>query len=513
MSAAPDTVRIGYIECFAGISGDMLLGALVASGVDRGLLERVAASLDLGAELEFREVDRSGIRSVKAKVMVDGREADAPAANTLHDHVHAHAGDEHGHAHGHGHVHADEHPDEHGHAHAHVHSAPVPRPARLQSPTHAPNHVHDHNHAHGRTLPAIRVLLAHAALTDRARQIALSAFEHLGRAEAKIHGVPLESVHFHEVGAVDAIVDIACAAAGLDALGVDRWYASAINVGGGFVNCAHGRFPVPAPATAELLQGMPTYSAGPQVELVTPTGAALLKALNCEFAASGAARFHSIGYGAGTRNPAKFPNVLRLSLGQLAGEAKSLAAPTETLTTSTTPGITTETIVVLECAVDDLSPQVVAYATGLALERGALDVMSTPVVMKKGRLGTHITLLCRESDAAAMQRLLFAETTTLGIRMRREQRVVLDRQSATVDTALGAVRIKTGFVAGQPSNAQPEYEDCRALAEAHGAPLKQVLQAAAAAAAEIRRSLTSTNGTSRPESAAPAKSSPAHLDE
>jgi uncharacterized protein (TIGR00299 family) protein len=512
MSAAPDTVRIGYIECFAGISGDMLVGAVVAAGADRSLLERVAASLDLGAALEFTNVDRSGIRSVKAKVMVDGREADAPAANSHanvnHDHVHAHAhGDEHGHAHGHEHGHADEHPDEHGHAHAHVHSVPVPSAARLQT------HAHNHDHAHGRTLPAIRVLLAHAALTDRARQIALSAFEHLGRAEAKIHGVPLESVHFHEVGAVDAIVDIACAAAGLDALGVDRWYSSAVNVGGGFVNCAHGRFPVPAPATAELLQGMPTYSVGPQVELVTPTGAALLKTLSCEFAVAGAASFHSIGYGAGTRNPAKFPNVLRLSIGQLAGEAKSLAAPSEIFTTNATPGITTETIVVLECAVDDLSPQVVAYATGLALERGALDVMSTPVVMKKGRLGTHITLLCREADAAAMQRLLFAETTTLGIRMRREQRVVLDRQSATVDTALGAVRIKTGFVAGQPSNAQPEYEDCRALAEAHGAPLKQVLQAAAAAAAETRRSLLSTNGASRPEPAAQAKFSPANLDE
>lgn len=435
MSSAPDPVCIGYLECFAGISGDMILGALVGAGVDRGLLQRVVASLEFGAELEFIDVDRAGIRSVKAKVMVDGHEADTPAAHREHT-------------------------------------------------------QHHHSHAHGRTLPAIRATLAQAELTSRARQIALDAFEHLGRAEAKIHGVSLDAVHFHEVGAVDAIVDIACAAAGLDALGVERWYCSPINVGGGFVDCAHGRFPVPAPATAELLRGMPTYSAGPQVELVTPTGAALLQALGCEFAAAGPAKFHSIGYGAGTRNPPKFPNVLRLSVGQL---APSTAA-------AIVDGAQTETVVVLECAVDDLSPQVLAYASTLALERGALDVMSTPVVMKKGRLGTHLTLLCRESDAAAMQRLLFAETTTLGIRMRQEQRVVLHRRSSTVDTPLGAVRVKTGLLAGQPVSAQPEYEDCRALAEAQGTPLKQVLQAAATAAAQVHpHPQISRNGASRPE--------------
>ncbi len=456
----PPAARIGYLECFAGISGDMLLGALVGAGVDRGLLQHVVTSLDLGAVLQFHEVDRAGIRSLKASVMVDGREADAPSADPVHQHAHAH---EHGH----------QHEPHHDHSHEHT-------------------HAHEPDHAHGRTLPVIRGVLARAELTARARKIALDAFEHLGRAEARIHGVPLDAVHFHEVGAVDAIVDIACAAAGLDALAIDRWYCSAINVGGGFVDCAHGRFPVPAPATAELLQGVPTYSAGPAVELVTPTGAALLKALGCDFGAAGIARYHNIGYGAGTRNPPTFPNVLRLSIGQLVlSEAATHRA--------TVPGTTTETIVVLECAVDDLSPQVVAYAAALALERGALDVMSTPVVMKKGRLGTHITLLCHESDAAAMQALLFAETTTLGIRMRREQRIVLDRQSSTVDTPLGTVRVKTGFVAGQPSNTQPEYEDCRALAEAQGMPLKQVLQEAASAAAEAHRSRVSDNGNGRPE--------------
>ncbi|MGI8772996.1 MAG: nickel pincer cofactor biosynthesis protein LarC [Acidobacteriaceae bacterium] len=477
-NSTQDTVRIGYLECFAGISGDMVLGALVSAGVDRNLLQHVVASLALGAELVFTDVDRAGIRSVKASVMVGDREADAPTANAEHEHPHAH--------------------EQHPHAHTHT-PAPTHGPADAAVQEH--NHEHSHEHAHGRTLPVIRAILAQAELTGRARQIALEAFEHLGRAEAKIHGVPLDSVHFHEVGAVDAIVDIACAAAGLDALGVDRWYCSAINVGGGSVDCAHGRFPVPAPATAELLKGMPTYSAGPQVEpgsqfeMVTPTGAALLKALGCDFTAAGAANFHSIGYGAGTRNPPKFPNTLRLSIGHLALNEPTLAMA---------PGTVTETIAVLECAVDDLSPQVVAYATALALERGALDVMSTAVVMKKGRLGTHITLLCREADAAAMQQLLFAETTTLGVRMRREQRVILDRQSSTVTTPLGTVRVKTGFVGGQPSNAQPEYEDCRALAETQGTPLKQVLQAAATAAQadqppRLSNNVIGRNGSSRHE--------------
>ena len=464
MTSAKSNMRIAYLECFAGISGDMLLGALVDAGVDPALLHRVTASLDLGAELEFKHVDRSGIRSLKAKVLVEGRETEAPTDNDPEAQAHLHPT-----------------------AHAHEGEHPSPALQSAQVAVAVDDHKHEHMHphrggpapAHGRTLPAIRAILSRADLAEPARQLALAAFEHLGRAEAQIHGGPLDSVHFHEVGAVDAIVDIACAAAGLDALGVDRWYSSAINVGAGFVECAHGRFPVPAPATAALLKGMPTYSAGPQVELVTPTGAALLRGLGCDFTPAGTARFQSIGYGAGTRNPLRFPNVLRLSVGHLTEPAHSAdALPMEAMTETGT----TETIVVLECAVDDLSPQVVAYAAQRALESGALDVMSTPVVMKKGRLGTHLTVLCREADAAAMQRLLFAETTTLGVRMRREQRIVLERRSSTVDTPLGPVRIKTGLVDGQPSNAQTEYEDCRALAEAHQAPLKQVLQTATAAA-------------------------------
>jgi uncharacterized protein (TIGR00299 family) protein len=276
--------------------------------------------------------------------------------------------------------------------------------------------------------------------------------------------VPLEQVHFHEVGAVDAIVDIACAAVGLTALHADRWYSSPVNVGSGFVDCAHGRFPVPAPATAALLRGIPTYSEGPVMELVTPTGAAILRALGCDFTRPVAA-FEQIGYGAGTRNPARFPNVLRISIG-------------ESVTRTGEDTIARETVAVLECAIDDLSPQIVAHATQLALEHGALDAMAASVVMKKGRVGTLITVLCRPADAPRFEELLFRETSTLGVRSRTEQRRTLDRAHATVITAYGKIRIKTAALDGVITHAQPEYEDCHARAREHRVPLKQVMDAA-----------------------------------
>ncbi|HZZ92429.1 MAG TPA: nickel pincer cofactor biosynthesis protein LarC, partial [Usitatibacter sp.] len=324
-------MRIGYLECFAGLSGDMLLGALVDAGVSSALLQQTTASLNLGATLVFDSVDRSGISARKARVLVDGHDADAP-----HDHPNSHDHDHHHHDH------------EHSHDHEHT-----PRPT----------------HQHGRTLPVIREILNHAPLPSDARALALRAFELLGQAEAAIHNVPLDQVHFHEVGAVDAIVDITCAAVGLTSLHVDRWYCSPVNVGSGYVDCAHGRFPVPAPATASLLRGIPTYSEGPAMELVTPTGAALLRALGCEFTRPIAA-FEHIGYGAGSRNPARFPNVLRVSIGESVAPA---GADT----------VARETVSVLECAIDDLSPQIVAHTTKLALEHGALDAMTTPVMMKK----------------------------------------------------------------------------------------------------------------------------------
>jgi pyridinium-3,5-bisthiocarboxylic acid mononucleotide nickel chelatase len=418
-----NAMRIGYLECFAGISGDMLMGALVDAGAPIELLQRTAASLALGAELRVTRVSRSGIQSTKIDVMVQGKLHEPAAATGPIEHEHDH-----------------HHDHEHGHKHEHP--------------------AHHHEHEHGRNLAQIRNLLTSADLTQRARDLSLNAFSLLAQAEGRIHGVPPEQVHFHEVGAVDAIVDIACSAAAADALDLDQWYCSPVNVGGGFVNCAHGRFPVPAPATAELLKDAPIYSAHVQVELVTPTGAALLRALDCRFESAPMMRVQSIGYGAGTRNPERFPNVLRVSLAEVAdptGEDK---------------------VTVLECAVDDLSPEILAHTAQLALERGALDVMSASVTMKKGRLGTLLTVLCKPGDAEHLQQLLFRETSTLGMRVREENRVVLARETTPVETDFGVIRVKTGSWRGEEWNAAPEFEDCRRAAAAFDVPLKTVMQAA-----------------------------------
>ena len=440
-------MRIGYLECFAGISGDMLLGALVDAGVSRTLLEDAAKALDIGATLRFSTADRSGITATKVDVL------DA-ASGDVAEHVHEHH--EHGHSHEQDHSHEQKHSHDHSHEYKHEHDQ-------------GHKHDHEHTHVHGRSWKQIRELIEQSSLVPDVRALALRAFELLAHAEAKIHNVPVETVHFHEVGAVDTITDIVCGAAGLCSLGVDAWYSSAVNVGGGFVQCAHGLFPVPAPATAELLKGIPTYSAGIQKELTTPTGAALLKALGCEFGETPVLTTDVIGYGAGTRNPEGFPNVLRLSIGQSVAKTSG-----------------SERVSVLECAVDDATPQVIAHCMERALEEGALDVMCAPVMMKKGRMGSLLTVLCRPEQCEVLEELLLRETTTLGIRVREEDRVILQRRFVEVETAFGSIRIKIGSRNGEDLNLMPEYEDCAQAARQHGVPLKQVMQAALASAADKR---------------------------
>jgi uncharacterized protein (TIGR00299 family) protein len=365
------------------------------------------------------------------------------------------------HAHTHGHPHEHEAVHEYPHEHHH-HEQAASAPAA---------HTHAHTHTHGRSLTRIRELIEVSALAQPVKDLAIRTFTLLGYSEAKIHNVPVEHIHFHEVGAVDAIVDIVAAAAGIDYLqreGPLAWFCSPVNVGGGMVECAHGTFPVPAPATADLLRDMPTYSAHVQKELVTPTGAALLRTLSPAFGSQPPMRVQSIGYGAGTRNPRGFPNVLRLSLGEA-----------ETALGEKTEG--DESVMVLETALDDATPQLLAYVSERALAAGALDVMLTPVVMKKGRPGTLMTVLCDPAQAAALETLLLRETTTLGVRKRREQRSCLDRRHASVSTPFGEIRMKIGSLHGEELNAMPEFEDCRAAARLHDVPLKEVMQAAVAA--------------------------------
>ncbi len=472
-------MRLAYLDCFAGISGDMFLGALIDAGVPLKVLHDAVAALDLGATLKIETVDRSGISCTKVHVLEGGRLADGGLAETgaqpKMQHLH-----EAGHAHDH----------EHGHQHSHAHS-------HDDGPQ---THEETHGHVHGRSLTAIRELIrGAAALDEQVKRTAIDAFELLGRAEANIHNVPVEAIHFHEVGAVDAIVDIVASSAGIHHLNVDAWHCSPVNVGGGMVECAHGTFPVPAPATADLLRGVPTYSAHVQKELVTPTGAALLRALAPVFGQQPPMQVERVGYGAGTRNPKGFPNVLRMSIGESseAAEAAAGAMPGNSADHVARPASAGEahghahhaaesqtgfqTVTVLETALDDLSPQVLAYFAETALAQGALDVMLTPVVMKKGRPGTLLTILCNPSESEALQRLMLRETSTLGIRIRQDRRTCLERSHTTVQTAYGEIRMKVGSLGDEAMNAAPEFEDCRAAALRHTVPLKQVQQAAIAA--------------------------------
>lgn len=450
-------MRVAYIDCFAGIAGDMLLGALIDAGVPAQVLIDATAALGVGASLRIERVDRSGISCTKVHVMEGDHLAEAHETHA-HEHTHDDAEHRHGHEHSHEHEHAHAEGEAHGHGHSHSHEH-----------THnGVTHTHEHSHADGRSLSAIRGLIQAAALAGPVKQTAIRAFELLGHAEAKVHNVPVEEIHFHEVGAVDAIVDIVAASAGIHSLNVAAWHSSAINVGGGTVVCAHGTFPVPAPAAAELLRGLPTYSAHVEQELVTPTGAALLRAIDPEFGPQPAMRVERIGYGAGTRNSKDFPNVLRVSVGE-ASETEAVA------------GLNCETVTVMETALDDLSPQVLAYVAETALARGALDAMLTPAIMKKGRPGTLLTVLCNPAQSAALERLILTETSTLGVRIRQEKRTCLERRHIPVATEYGEIRIKVGSLGGETMNAAPEYEDCRAAAARHKVAIKQVQQAAIAA--------------------------------
>src|SRR3954463_8913033 len=402
-------MRIAYLDCFSGISGDMFLGALVDAGVPPQVLERTVEALGVGAKLEISKVVRSGISATKVDVWVDGekdmpreeywaQQDRAPALSP------AKAQQSHEHAHEHTHSH------DHHHEHSHPHETESHEPSRTGAP--AP-HEHAHSHAH-RGLTEIKQIISAAAISESAKNTAIRIFEALGAAEAKIHNMPVESIHFHEVGAVDAIVDIVCAAVGAEALGVDEIVCSPLNVGCGSVKCAHGIFPVPAPATVELLKDARVYSSGIEAELVTPTGAAIVKTLATRFGTFPEMKIEKTGYGAGSRDFPGNPNVLRIVIGE--------AAPARIGKTNC------ETITILEANLDDLNPQVFGYVMDRLLEEGALDVFGMPVQMKKNRPGTLLTVICKTEDASKLTDLIFAETTTLGVRRREESRHTLARR-------------------------------------------------------------------------------------
>ncbi len=440
-------MRIAYLDCFSGISGDMFLGALLDAGVPLDLFEKTVAGLNIGATLEPSRVVRAGITASKLDVVVHG-EKDLPREE-FWEHQHAVAG----------HRHLDT--EEHTHADAEGFSE------------HPDDRVDDggQNRQRERSLTEILQIIAEASITESARRTANEIFLALGAAEAKIHDVDVSHVHFHEVGAADAIVDIVCAAVGAEALGVDLFVSSPLNVGSGTVACSHGILPIPAPATLELLREAPIYSGEIEKELVTPTGAAIVKVLVSSFGPRPAMTTERIGYGAGTRDFPRHPNVLRLSVGELQEVQPASELPASFASRE-------EEIAILEANLDDLNPQVIGYVMDTALADGALDVFTAAVQMKKSRPGTVLSILARPEDEERMRELLFRESSTLGVRSRREKRFVLARRHETVTTPWGNVRIKIAGPDGAISQYAPEYEDCRRIASEHHVPLKTVMQEA-----------------------------------
>jgi uncharacterized protein (TIGR00299 family) protein len=480
-------MRIAYLECFSGISGDMFLGALIDAGVPPELFIKTVEALGVDARLEISRVDRSGISATKVDVIAAGekelpREEFWEQAHSTQQSALSHGLEE---KHADGHSHSQEHAPkdgkshshehtEHSHSHSHSEHSHDHGAKTGEARQHSHSHEHaEHSHSH-RGLKEIRQIIANADISQSAKDRALKIFEALGAAEAKVHNSDIETIHFHEVGAIDAIVDIVCASVGSEALGVDEWICSPLNVGGGTVVCAHGTFPIPAPATLELLKKAPVYSGEILKELVTPTGAAIVSVLASKFSQFPAMKAEKIAYGAGTRNFKHHPNVVRLTIGETVAQHES-PFPVEEIT-------------VLEANIDDMSPQVFGYVMEQALSSGALDAFGIPVQMKKSRPGMLLTVLCRTEDSQRLTKLILSETTTLGVRIRRETRAALTRRHMCVSTKWGEVRMKLANLNGSISNYAPEYEDCSRIAKEQKVPLKTVMQEA------IKVYLEVTNG-------------------
>jgi pyridinium-3,5-bisthiocarboxylic acid mononucleotide nickel chelatase len=317
-----------------------------------------------------------------------------------------------------------------------------------------------------RHLSDIEAIIERGQLTPRQRELALEIFRRLARAEASVHGMPLEQVHFHEVGALDSITDIVAASIGLDLLGVERFTSGPVAAGSGTVQCAHGLMPVPAPGTAELLKGVPLRSSLVQAELTTPTGAAILTTVVSQWVEQPVMTIDRVGYGAGKRNFPDQPNLLRLLVG------------TATDASSEPKGLETDQVWVLETNLDNVPPEVVGYCYELLFTAGALDVFTTPIVMKKNRPGALMSVLTPMEAMAAVEEILFRETGTLGIRRYLAQRHKLHRRSCTVQTPWGPVQGKLGWREGQPPVFAPEYEECARVARQHGLALREVYQQA-----------------------------------
>ena len=445
--------RVMYLDCFSGAAGDMLLGALIDAGLPVDQLRAALGSLGVGHEVRVSKVLRSGISATYVQVA-----SKADAGGHAHEHTHGHVHDhQHDHPHEHGHGHGHDHGHDHVHSHDHGH----------EGHTHPHTQAHSHGTDDHRTLKEIAHLIGHSALSRAGKDRAVALFQRLGEAEAAIHDVPLDQIHLHEVGAVDSIIDIVGVVFGMEWFGIDDVVASPLNVGGGTVQIAHGRFPVPAPATVRLLAGVPAYNGGPDVELVTPTGALLVSAYAKTYGALPPMTMERTGYGAGTKDFPAVPNVVRVLIGE---RAESRPAPQGN-----------EAVLKFECEIDDMNPQIFGSATERLFEAGALDVFLTAVQMKKGRPGTLVTVLAPEDKGRVIADVLFRETTTIGVRFERMWRETLDRRWMEVPITGGMVRIKLAGRGGETLSATPEFDDCLRISQATGRPVKDVQAEAIAA--------------------------------
>jgi pyridinium-3,5-bisthiocarboxylic acid mononucleotide nickel chelatase len=430
-------MRMLRFDSVGGASGDMILAALIDAGAPIATLRKALASLPIEPfTLKIRKVTRDGQTATQVDV-------DVPHLRESR-HPHSHHGE---------HDHDHDHPHDHDHEHGHVHGGEDP-------------HGHALPHHHHRTMRQIRGILRRSRLPARVKTLSLAVFERLALAEGRVHGVAPDDVHFHEVGAVDSIVDIAGACLALELLDIQAVDVGPLPEGQGFVQCAHGVMPIPVPATAELLKGHPVSLTREPFELVTPTGAALLMTWKSLLPASGATSgcIREIGTGFGTRTLRERPNILRALLIETEAPAADGGG----------------TCLVLECNLDDSNPEWIGSLTTTLLEAGALDVFTTAVQMKKQRPGTLLTVLCPRATRDRMLDLIFRESTTFGVREHMATRTMLERRHVGVKTAFGSVRVKEGFWKGRVVTRAPEHDDCARAAKRHEVPLRTVYAAALA---------------------------------
>ena len=448
-----------YFDCSSGISGDMTLGALLDLGIDKEKFVAEMSKINVeGYDIVFGRAVKNGIGANKVDVVitVEGYDEDGQPLEHHHDHDHEHHHD-HDHEHHHDHDHDHEHHHDHDHDHEHHHD-------HDHDHEHHHDHDHEHHHHHGhvhRNLNDVFEIIDKSEINENAKDLAKRIFMRVAKAESKVHNEPLDKVHFHEVGAIDSIVDIIGTAICIDMLKPDRIFASVVNDGHGFIMCQHGQIPVPVPATAQIFADSDVVSRQIDIdtELVTPTGAAIIAELAESYGTMPAMSVEKIGYGAGKKD-IKIPNVLRVSMGEMAEEVND-------------EEVNDEEVVILETNVDDSTGEIMGYTLDRIFEAGARDAFYSPIFMKKSRPAYKLTVICDEKNRDAIETIIFRETTTIGIRRRIETRTCLERTYGTVDTKYGKLDVKKVYRDGVES-VYPEYESAKKLAMENKVALKEI---------------------------------------